>query len=100
MILLEKKIVALCEQHGITREQFAACVIEEVAEGMYRVDTEHPAFPKEPPPPTRGLGDMVAAGLSAVGITKERVSAALGRPCGCKGRQEALNAVGRRFGIG
>lgn len=50
------------------------------------------------PPP--GLGDMVAAGLSAVGITKERVSAVLGRDCGCEGTQEALNAAGRRFGIG
>lgn len=48
-----------------------------------------------------GLGDMVAAGLSAVGITPERVSAALGvKDCGCKKRQEALNALGRKFGIG
>jgi hypothetical protein len=50
------------------------------------------------PPP--GLGDMVSSALSAVGITKERVSAAIGRDCGCKGRQEALNAIGRRIGIG
>ena len=48
-----------------------------------------------------GLGDMVAAGLSAIGITPERVSAALGvKDCGCKGRAEALNALGRRIGIG
>jgi len=48
-----------------------------------------------------GLGDMVAAGLSAVGITPERVSRALGvKDCGCKGRAEALNALGRRIGIG
>ena len=48
-----------------------------------------------------GLGDMVAAGLSAVGITPERVSAALGvKDCGCKKRQAALNALGRRLGIG
>lgn len=47
-----------------------------------------------------GLGDIVAAGLSAVGITKERVSKALGRPCGCGQRQEALNKLGRRLGIG
>jgi hypothetical protein len=47
-----------------------------------------------------GLGDMVAAGLEAVGITKELVSAAVGRDCGCAGRQEALNALGRRIGIG
>lgn len=51
-------------------------------------------------PSPRGLGDMVAAGLSAAGITKERVSRALGRPCNCSARQEALNALGRRLGIG
>ena len=47
-----------------------------------------------------GLGDMVAAGLSAVGVTKERVSKALGKPCGCAKRQAKLNELGRRFGIG
>jgi hypothetical protein len=52
-------------------------------------------------PAKRGLGDMVAAGLSAVGITPERVSRALGvKDCGCNGRAEALNALGRRIGIG
>jgi len=47
-----------------------------------------------------GLGDMVAAGLSAVGITKERVSNLVGGDCGCAERQEALNEFGRRLGIG
>lgn len=47
-----------------------------------------------------GLGDLVAAGLSAVGITKERVSALLGRPCGCKERAAKLTEWGRKFGIG
>lgn len=46
-----------------------------------------------------GLGDMVAAGLSAVGITKERVSKAMGRPCGCQGRQAALNKLGQKIGL-
>jgi hypothetical protein len=50
--------------------------------------------------PKPGLGDMVAAGLSAIGITKERVSAVVGGDCGCPKRQEALNALGRKFGIG
>lgn len=54
----------------------------------------------EQPASRPGLGDMVAAGLSAVGITPERVSAVTGKPCGCKKRQEALNALGRRLGIG
>jgi hypothetical protein len=37
------------------------------------------------------LGDFVAYILSAVGITPSRVEAAIGRPCGCKKRQQALN---------
>lgn len=48
----------------------------------------------------QGLGDLVARGLAAVGITKERVSKALGKDCGCAKRQQALNDLGRRFGIG
>ena len=49
----------------------------------------------------RGLGDMVADGLSAVGITKERVEALTrteGKPggCGCAGRQKWLNEAGNK----
>jgi hypothetical protein len=51
-------------------------------------------------PARPGLGDMVSAGLAAVGITPERVSKALGRPCGCKERAAKLNELGRRIGIG
>jgi hypothetical protein len=47
-----------------------------------------------------GLGDFVASGLAAVGITKERVEAIVGGPCGCQQRQEALNELGRKIGIG
>ena len=48
----------------------------------------------------RGLGDIVKAGLSAIGITEERVSKAIGRPCGCGARAEKLNELGRKIGIG
>lgn len=51
-------------------------------------------------PKQAGLGDIVASGLSAVGITKERVSKLIGKPCGCKKRQDALNEFGKKFGIG
>jgi hypothetical protein len=51
-------------------------------------------------PPRPGLGDLLKAGLSAIGITEERVSAAIGRPCGCSQRAEALNELGRKIGIG
>jgi len=44
-----------------------------------------------------GFGDMVAAGLASIGITKERVSAVVGGPCGCPERQAALNAIGEKW---
>lgn len=58
----------------------------------------HPGRDMQAPRP--GLGDIVASGLAAIGITPERVSAVTGKPCGCKQRQETLNALGRRIGIG
>lgn len=43
---------------------------------------------------TPGLGDAVENALSSVGITKDRVSKWLGRPCQCKERLEKLNRLG------
>lgn len=55
------------------------------------------AMPKRSP----GLGDLAASALAAVGITKERVEAIVGGPCGCDERQETLNEIGRKWlGIG
>jgi hypothetical protein len=48
-----------------------------------------------PPPP--GLGDRVAAGLSSIGITKERVEAVVGGPCGCGERAAWLNEAGAKW---
>jgi len=50
--------------------------------------------------PSVGLGDMVKAGLNAIGITQERVAAVLGSCGGCEQRQEAANSFGRAIGIG
>ena len=47
-----------------------------------------------------GLGDMVHNGLSAIGITQERVAAVLGSCGGCQQRQEFLNEAGKAIGIG
>ena len=44
-----------------------------------------------------GLGDMVAAALDAVGITKARVEAVVGGPCGCPERQAWLNDAGEKW---
>ncbi len=40
------------------------------------------------------LGDNVETALKTVGITSERVSAWLGRPCGCPERKRRLNNLG------
>lgn len=43
------------------------------------------------PPPK--IGSMIGAGLSAVGITDERVTRWLGKDCGCPHRRNKLNAL-------
>jgi hypothetical protein len=40
------------------------------------------------------IGDKVANALAYFGVTKERVSAAVGGDCGCEQRQTGLNRVG------
>lgn len=42
------------------------------------------------------IGDHIADGLAAVGITKARVSRWMGRPCKCKERQRRLNELGQQ----
>lgn len=68
------------------------------------IQTLHRWFDGNSVPAKAGLGDMVAAGLEAVGITKERVQAVASKvgvkDCGCRQRQDALNRIGRQFGIG
>lgn len=96
MIRVPRELFALrAEAAGVPLADAMACVVEESG-GMLTVDASHPAYPRARP----GLGDMVAAGLDAVGITKARVEAIVGGPCGCDQRREILNDVGRRFGIG
>lgn len=55
------------------------------------------SLPRGVLPQRPGLGDMVASGLKAVGITKERVSRVIGRPCACPERQAALNKIGHEY---
>lgn len=86
---------ARCRERGYTLEQVEACIVGRDGDRLV-VDETHAAYPRARP----GLGDMVAAGLSAIGITKERVSKLAGGDCGCSKRQAALNELGRKFGIG
>lgn len=50
------------------------------------------------PAPAAGLGDLVAYGLTAVGITKDVVRVVVGE-CDCDGRQAALNELGKKIGF-
>ncbi len=84
-----------CVERGYTLHEVRACIVSEDGDTI-TVDETHPAYPRAKP----GLGDMVKAGLSAIGITEERISKAIGRPCGCSKRAESLNALGRKIGIG
>jgi len=47
-----------------------------------------------PTPSGNGLGDNVAKALKLVGITEERVTKLLRRPCGCGERRQKLNRLG------
>jgi hypothetical protein len=89
-------LAARCRQRGYTLDEVRPCIVSQDGDRLV-VDERHAAYPHKRRP---GLGDMVAAGLSAVGITPERVSTALGvKDCGCKKRQQQLNEIGRRLGI-
>ena len=41
----------------------------------------------------KGLGTLIESALKTVGVTSERVSAFLGRPCKCPERVEKLNSI-------
>ena len=97
-------VMVRCVQRGYSWDEITPCLTADLGDGWYEVDVDHPAYPRAQKPgvsPRKtGLGDMVKAGLSAIGITEERVSAVIGRPCGCSERAEKLNELGRKIGIG
>jgi|688.fasta_scaffold573539_1 hypothetical protein len=83
---------ARCLMAGKTAEGCERCVVADDGKTL-QVDAEHADYPRP------GLGDRVAAGLAAVGVTEERVARAVGKPCGCKQRREALNSLGKTIGL-
>jgi len=89
---------ARCRERGCTLKQVRPCIVSQDGDRLV-VDETHPAYPRA----KSGLGDMVATGLSAVGITKERVQAVASKvgikDCGCAKRQAALNRLGEKLGL-
>jgi hypothetical protein len=69
--------------------------LEEEARAM----VEHHATHRISVPPVP-LGDAAAAVLRSIGITKERMRAAMGKECGCQKRQNRLNEIGRSISSG
>lgn len=87
---------ARCRERGYTLDEVMPCVVAQDGD-EWTVDTNHAAYPHR----RQGLGDMVAAGLGAIGITKERVSALVDGDCGCAERQRMMNKWGAKYlGIG
>lgn len=87
-----------CRQRGVSFEDGEQSIVA-CAGDVVLVDTESAHYPRP------GLGDLIASGLSAVGITEDRVQAIAGavgiKDCGCGGRKKAANELGKKyFGIG
>lgn len=74
----------------LTDEQVQQLLIEHDGENV-KIDETHPAWCSSCS--KKKLGDRVADGLAAFGITPERVSKIMGRDCGCKKRKQKLNEL-------
>lgn len=85
---------ARCRTAGRTPEECERCVVGDDGRTL-RVDADHADYPRP------GLGDRVAAGLAAVGITEDRVARVAGKSAcgGCKRRRERLNELGKAVGF-
>jgi len=88
-----------CTPHGDGWECVCPCGYVTHAKS----DTAYHVCETSKPRAKPGLGDMVAAGLDAIGITKERVQAVASKvgikDCGCAKRQAALNRLGEKLGL-
>jgi len=74
-----RHVLARASERGYTEEEIQPCLTEDLGDGWYEVDVDHPAYPRTPRPgyeKPMGLGDMLKAGLTKIGITEERVSKA------------------------
>lgn len=101
MRMLRRAFDRTVASRGRDASAAASCITADYGDGWVEVDTDHHSYPRARP----GLGDMVAAGLDAIGITKERVQAVASvvgiKDCGCQQRQQKMNSWGaKHLGIG
>ena len=91
-----KEFELVVKERGYTLPEVEPCILSKHG-NTFQVDETHKSYPRE----KKGLGDMVAGTLAAVGITEERYKKATGKKeCGCKRRRQMLNKLGRKFGVG
>lgn len=91
-----------CEQRGYTLADVMGCVVEQDGD-RWLIDPDHPDYPRKRRDDWQPImvGDLVERGLTAIGITKERVERLTrteGKPggCGCEWRKKWLNDAGVR----
>ena len=82
-----------CERCGFLAKKLPHYRQCQTIEEMARAHLEAWAARRIRIPPLR-LGSAIAAGLTMVGVTEERVKKLVGGDCGCKARQNKLDAVG------
>lgn len=100
MRLFVRDLMERCIERGYSWDEIEPCIRGDLGGGWLDVDTGHPSYPRAPKavvPASAGLGDLVAASLARIGITKDFVSKAIGRPCGCQERQAAMNEFGAKY---
>ena len=90
-------LIERCQQRGYTLDDVSKCILKQEGSIIY-VDEKHEDYPTSVK--GRGLGDIISTGLSKLGITPERVSKAIKKPCGCNQRKKKLNAIGEKLGVG
>jgi hypothetical protein len=79
-----------CGYKARQKKTYRECkTLDELATHLAKVTT-----PPWVPVPNPMLGDRVANALAYFGVTKSRVSAAVGGDCGCEKRQAGLNKLG------
>lgn len=95
-----KFLAARCIQRGYTLAEVMPCVVAQDGD-EWTVDENHPAYPRAERWRPVMVGDLVERGLTALGITKDRVerlTRTAGKPggCGCAARKKWLNEAGVR----
>lgn len=76
-------------------EQCQACPLASIIDSTLVQDKAFPPLKhsvKQAAKPWK-LGDQISSALATVGVTEERVTSWLGRPCGCDERRAKLNRL-------